>query len=204
MHLTDGDRVVSGQRVRYNWRTGGGEAFGAAADFRVTEGPGRLYVKGRRLVILPGPTRARPRRIDVFDATATTCPEEHPEYRITARRITLLPGRSLTTRGAAVWLGRTRLISLPRFRRSLVPNSDEERESFIPRLAYNQRYGLVLALRTGLDLGAETSGRIRFFLTTGNGITGDTRLNRTLGTPIYFTVSLREDATNQRARFLRL
>ncbi|MCX7591607.1 MAG: LPS assembly protein LptD [Kiritimatiellae bacterium] len=75
------------------------------------------------------------------DATVTTCRNEapHTHYRVTGDRITIVPGRSVTVRGATWYLGGVPILYLPRWSRDL-----EGDTGFSVRPGFNSRMGAFL------------------------------------------------------------
>lgn len=102
-------REVRAQTLMYNTRTE--EGFVERLEGRFER---RVFVRGDRLELSP-------RRLVLSDATATTCDPQRPLYRIAARRIEVTPGEELVAHDASVFLGGTRLFTVPRLRLSLRP-----------------------------------------------------------------------------------
>jgi len=70
----------------------------------------------------------------ILDASATACDREPPDYRVSAREISLTPDSRLTARKVSVWLGGTRLLQIPRL--SVKVGNKDVRRTLLPRLGY--------------------------------------------------------------------
>ncbi len=80
-------------------------------------------------------------KITAVNPTLTTCPPSRPPaYRITARSIEIIPGQRLIARGASLWLGSLRVLTLPVIMVSL--RSPEETARSLPRVGYSSEDGL--------------------------------------------------------------
>ncbi len=96
-------------------------------------------------------------RITVHQATVTICDPARPLYRITARRIEVIPGELLVTHDASLWLGSLRVVTLPVYRMSLRPG--EQRGPTLPGVGYSGTDGLWVDYRYEYTLGG-TSGNL--------------------------------------------
>ena len=79
----------------------------------------------------------------------TTCAGLHPDYRLEAREVTLLDRRTLKARGAALYLGRYRVLALPSIRMRI--GGTGATRSVFPRPSYDDRDGLTLSQRFRLN-----------------------------------------------------
>jgi len=105
--------AMRAERLRYNLRTGVGFLESATA-----RGDGIIF-RGARI-------EAEPKEFIVREATATGCDRTPPHYRLTARQIVVRPGDRAIARHASVWIGNTRLITIPSLRFGLGPKNPEE------------------------------------------------------------------------------
>lgn len=113
----------------------------------------QLYLRGESILISP-------ERLVVEDGTATPCDPRAPLYRVTASRIEVIPGEAVIARGATLWLGSVRLITLGEYRISLRPGGEGRGAApFLPGIGYNQTDGYWLSLRYPYRLG-EVSGEL--------------------------------------------
>lgn len=123
------------------------------------------------------------------NASFTTCDRENPDYRITARDITLTSDQMLKARHVSVYLWKTKLFTIPRLSMNVGPGSHNQ--SLIPSPGYGKYEGFFLNMK--YDLLSSQKGDAKTFLrpTTKNGIQagltggyafeGDTRI-----TPPYY------------------
>jgi hypothetical protein len=111
---------------------------------------GQLYLHGETIQVSP-------ERLVVEEATATPCDPRAPLYRVTARRIEVIPGDVAIARDASLWLGSIRLITLGEYRISLRPGGrpgEGLTRGIVPGVGYNQTDGLWLNLRYPYRLGS--------------------------------------------------
>ncbi|MBQ7263926.1 MAG: LPS-assembly protein LptD, partial [Synergistaceae bacterium] len=121
--LTYQGRTLRGDRLTYDLQSREGTLTGARTQLAV--GEGTLFVHGGELDVLPwdmaverGMVRGRKGRPEDYvarwrDVAVTTCALEHPHYRLEAKRIELIPGRSVVARRPRVYLGQTYLFTSP-------------------------------------------------------------------------------------------
>ncbi|MBM3495490.1 MAG: hypothetical protein FJX72_14385 [Armatimonadetes bacterium] len=101
-----GEAVMTGRELRLNPVTETGSLLGAVA---VVAG---MRVRGDRLVMTPG------RGIVATGASFTTCEKAAPDYRITARELSLTDTGRVTARGVTLWIRRTPLLVVPWMQKS--------------------------------------------------------------------------------------
>lgn len=111
----------------------------------------RVYVRSETL-------RATPQRITAQSATVTTCDPANPGYRITATEIEIIPGEELTARGAALWIGSVRVLTLPVLRLSLRRGEEEATARSLPRFGYSTNEGIWVDYLYGYRLGSLQGG----------------------------------------------
>ncbi len=116
-------RELRGDALMYNVKTDEAEIISAQAFID------RVYIRSDRLQTRQGLVIAE-------NVTLTTCNPDRPAYRITASRIELTPGDRLVAHGASLWLGGTKLFTLPTYSISLRSAAETARTA-APRLGYN-------------------------------------------------------------------
>jgi len=146
---------LRGHTLTYNARTEEGR-------FEPIEGivdrEHRIYVRGDRLDFTQD-------RFVCLEGFVTNCDPKRPLYRITARRIELIPGREMVAYHATLYLRNLRLLTLPRFILSLRPGVEG---TVLPGIGYNGLDGFWADFSVPVGAG---SGRGRLRLTYGT-ITG--------------------------------
>src|SRR5205085_2904755 len=120
--LARGTDVVQGAHVRYNYDTRQGVAEDATTVQR------GVIVHAKTLTTTVQQSVA-------LHSTLTTCDLPRPHYRLTARRITLIPGQRVIARGASVYLLGAKIFYLPRYETSL--RRGEGSQSPFPSVGYN-------------------------------------------------------------------
>jgi len=129
-------RELRGTRVVYAILRG--EAIITLAETIVD----RVYIRAERV-------QGNAVRLTVDEATITTCDPTRPLYRITARRVEIIPGEELVARDASIWLGSVRVLTLPTYRMSL----REARGPRLPGVGSNPTDGLWIDYRYPYRLG---------------------------------------------------
>ena len=120
-----------GDDITYNVITRAGFTTNAIAETDY------FRMRGRRIEALPDGSYV------VEDGVFTTCIRGRPDYQIRARRLTVKPNQYVSARGATVFAGPTRLVTLPTFRRSLAAGSSLP----IPTPGYDKSDGVFARLR---------------------------------------------------------
>jgi lipopolysaccharide export system protein LptA len=187
--LTRGMDVVRGGRVRYNWETREGVAEEASTVQR------GVIVRAKTLTTTLQQSEA-------LHASLTTCDLPRPHYRLTARRVTLIPGRRIVVHGASVYLLGAKIFYLPRYETSL--RRGEGGHSPFPSFGYNSHYGVLLRKELTLvdqpafllDLDAAYAFR--------RGFLGGVHLTRPGSPALTLALTTREEAPSQRIRFLEV
>jgi hypothetical protein len=187
--LTQASRELQAERLEWHYTTQVGSAV--AAETRLL---GSIIVRGQELLY-------RPDNVQAARASFTTCDRPHPHYRVTARSITVIPGRRAVARGVGLWLFGVRLLTVPRLTYSLRPG--QAGRNLFPIVGYNNRDGVYFAKRLRLiDRSQYTvtfDGRLalkRGLMGSVEGLQTRRRL-RWIG-----AVGVREQAPNQRVRYL--
>lgn len=137
-------REVRGERIVYRLAEETAALDGAET---IVDG---VYVRAGRIDVTA-------QRLTVQEALVTICDPRQPLYRVTARRVEIVPGVELVAREATVWLGSLRVITLPQYRTSLRPG--ERRGPAAPGVGSNRIDGLWVDYRYGYRLG-EVSGEL--------------------------------------------
>ncbi len=123
---------VHGQTLQYDLNTGDILAHGAVRllkDGDLTEAKNLLYnVRPRRgearefnsilqNTFIKGKTATlSPQSITIRNGCATTCDHSHHHYKITARKMILIPGEKLFLKNASFYLGRRKILSMPAYK----------------------------------------------------------------------------------------
>lgn len=136
-----GEAVMTGRELRLNPVTETGSLLGAVA---VVAG---MRVRGDRLVMTPG------RGIVATGASFTTCEKAAPDYRITARELSLTDTGRVTARGVTLWIRRTPLLVVPWMQKSF----RQQVESPFPLPGYSKETGLKLRLRNEITSSASSA-----------------------------------------------
>jgi len=129
-------RELRGTRVVYAILRG--EAIITRAETIVD----RVYIRAER-------AQGNAVRLTVDEATITTCDPTRPLYRITARRVEIIPGEELVARDASIWFGSLRVLTLPVYRMSL----RDARGPRLPGVGSNPTDGLWIDYRYPYRLG---------------------------------------------------
>jgi len=146
--LTQGDKAATGSALRYNLRTRVGRFEQASGQF------GLWHVTAETIDM--GPER------DVAtQASITSCDPDHPLYKVTAKKIEVVPGDHFTAYGASLWVAGVRIITLPTFTATFGRRSG-------PSVGYSTPDGLYLEYANSFLLGGwRDEYRIRLATTTG-------------------------------------
>ena len=129
-----GNETFEGDSIEFNLS----ENVGFVTDAHVTTEYFRM--DGKRIEALANQTYI------VTDGSFTTCERGRPDYHIHAKRLTVATGKYVSARNITLYLGSTRLISLPSYKRSLnrsvtVPT---------PRAGYSKAEGLTVRYAANL------------------------------------------------------
>ncbi len=115
--LSQGLTTATGSLLTYNLGTKVGRMENMTGLF------GPLHVSGQAIEIAPG-------QDVVSEASVTPCDPDNPFYKITARKIVIVPDQSFTAYDASLWVGGVRVITLPSYTSGLRGRSG-------PSLGYN-------------------------------------------------------------------
>ncbi len=133
--LTRSEGVLKGEQLQFSPEERTGTVMNA--ETRVAN----LSLKGSRVNLLPGQI------LKASGASFTTCIHGRPDYRITAREVEVQGERQkVKARDITVWLGGTRLISLPFFEKSFRRTVQNP----IPLPGYSKEEGIQFRFRNEL------------------------------------------------------
>lgn len=131
------------------------------------------------------------------DVVYTTCDLPHPDYRIEAKEITVLPGRRVHLRRPKIYIGNFRVLVLPSLK--LRVSGNQSTSNIFPRPGFDKEDGVTLSqdlrlidddnLHAEADIRLTTSGGIQGQLSAIYGLDGN--LSRFPGRFLTFN-SLRE------------
>ncbi|MCD4813032.1 hypothetical protein K8S19_05010 [bacterium] len=102
----------------------------------------------------------------ISKASFTTCNARYPHFHLTAERIDIILGESLTAHHAVLYIGTTPLFYLPWFRRSL----EDGRPPFSIRVGYNNYEGFYVKLKFSYFLMSENYGAVLLDLMEKKGV----------------------------------
>ena len=120
--MTNKAQVIRGDRLNYDLNTQEGILTGAAVRVPVGDAGGTMYVYGNEINVIPwdiaverGLVKGKPQEyiIEWKDVLLTTCALEHPHYRLEAKVVSFVPGKSVTAHKPRIFLGNTYLFTLP-------------------------------------------------------------------------------------------
>lgn len=179
--LQQGNRRLSGSDLTFDLDRGTGYLHDIHAEID------RVFYTGTSVQVSPV-------EWVINGSTITTCDRARPHYKITARQVVIKPGESASFRRAAIWLGRRRLFTWPRYRMSL-RKGEAERPILLPQLGVGPRDGLYLSLTPRLSPPtSRLQSRLEARLTTNRGVRG--RVTTSYPLPwgdVYALASQRED-----------
>ena len=143
-----GNETFTGDTIEFNLSKDIGFVTGATISTQY------FKIGGKRIEALANQTYI------VTDGVFTTCERGRPDYHIAAKRLTVATGKYVSARNITLYLGSTRLISLPSYRRNLNKNAAipaprfgySKSEGFTARYAAN----LLSDPRRSLDMDART------------------------------------------------
>jgi hypothetical protein len=138
-------------------------------------------------------------KIVMRDAFLTTCDLPHPHYRVSAKYLSYpIVGekRKVTAKGASLFLGNTKLFSLPTLRFPLNPKERKEEGALkLPRLGYNKITGFSLSTTFSMPF-REDITKLKIGYSQKKGLLGKTSLPITPYT--FINISKYEEITGKR------
>lgn len=106
LRLERPEGILSGRTLTYRPAEGTGSVLDARGDVM------GLQLQGQKVQILSNQT------LRASHASFTTCTKEHTDYHITAREVSVTTSRRVDARDVTLWVGGTRLLTIPSLRRS--------------------------------------------------------------------------------------
>jgi lipopolysaccharide assembly outer membrane protein LptD (OstA) len=162
--LTQGEKTIEGSFLRYNFRTQVGRFEQAVGQLGV------WHISAEAIDVAP--------REDVAtDASITPCDPDHPVYKVTAKKIVIVPGQYFTAYDASLWVAGTRVITVPVY-------AGNARGRSGPGVAYNTLDGFYIEYANSFPLaGWRDEYRIR--LATMTGLSAENVLSQRFGDHIW-------------------
>lgn len=149
-----GARSLFAENFEYNYST----RTGQMQEARFQEN--HLTLTGRQIYADKG-------TLHLTSAAATTCDNlKNPDYRITASTIILTPDKKLIARGVSVWLGKTRILRLPRVVFSVA--SGQSRGTLFPRPGFDSFDGFYIGMTVPVTAGERLLSSLWVRWTTNN------------------------------------
>ncbi len=182
--VVQGARVVRGDRANYNLETRMGEVLHASTVV------GQIIGSGERIESFPD-------RIELYQASVTTCNQPRPDYRLSARRLILYPGRQLRAQGVSLYLFEHRLFTLPSLHRNLAGTGGNS--IIIPRIGRSTAYGFYLLGDSPINLGGGTQGLLQLRLSQRHAISGGVRLDQLFGSRFFLWMIVKEEVRGRKA-----
>ncbi len=160
--LTEPGRTTTGQNLRYNYRTRVGEMSQA-----VTKAP-PWTLTGRRIATAAGQGTATA-------ATATPCDPAHPAFRVTAKKVVIVPDDYLRAYDAVLRVYGVPVFYVPVYTASLKRN--RKTVSSGPTVGYDNFNGIWVEYNQYVPLGSwESQVRVRYG--TRSGVSGEAVIQR--------------------------
>src|SRR5438445_13001020 len=139
---------ATGSRLTYNMRTRVGRIEQVAGQF------GIWHISGQAIDVTPTGEAAS-------EATITPCDPAHPLYKVTARKIVVVPGQYFTAYDASLWVAGVRVVTLPEYTAFLGKQSG-------PTGGYNSLDGIYIEYANSFPVGEfRNDYRVRFGTLTG-------------------------------------
>lgn len=167
--FTQGERIIRGQGLVYNYRSG----IGSFSDARASiEG---FLVSSQELVSSPEGYILRNSRF-------TMCDQEPPHYYLSAAELRIQPGDSLHARKLRMVAFGNTLFSIPNYSLSL---KDGERNGLrLPPVGVSGRYGAYIEHSFDITSRYASDGRMTLRLSTMRFLQGNLTLSSVAGTPL--------------------
>lgn len=152
--LTQPGRKATGEALKYNYRTRVGEMTQAVATYTP------WTITGRTMSTASGQGAA-------MWASATPCDPAHPAFRVTARKVVVVPDNYLTAYDAILYVYGVPVFYLPQYTTSLKPS----RNAAGPTLGYDNYNGVWAAYTQYIPLG-DWDALVTAFFGTRSGLSG--------------------------------
>ena len=141
-------KVVKGSFLSYNLSTGVGHFEQASGQL------GSWHVSGETIDLAP-------QRDVATKASITSCDPDHPLYKVTAKKIEVVPNDHFTAYDASLWVAGVRVVTLPSYTATFGGRSG-------PSLGYNSLDGAYIEYANSFLVGGwRDEYRIRLATTTG-------------------------------------
>lgn len=159
--LTQGTKTLTGSLLRYNLITRTGHVEQAAGQLNI------WHVSAETIDVAPEQDVAT-------EASITPCDPDHPAYKVTAKKIVIVPGEYFTAYDAALWVAGVHVITVP------VYTANARGAASGPTLGYTTLDGAYLEYANSFFLGGwRDDYRIRLATTTS--LTAENILSQRFG-----------------------
>jgi len=124
--LMQGERILTGDSLRYDLAAREGVLTGAAGSSPA--GEGTVFLRGREMEVAPLESARRKGWVTskgvrgvagddlvgkLSDVSLTTCPERAPHYRLVSRSVVFIPGKRVIAKNPKVYIGENLLFTYP-------------------------------------------------------------------------------------------
>jgi LptA/(LptD N-terminal domain) LPS transport protein len=158
--LAQGNKTLTGSLLRYNLVSRSGHVEQAAGQLNI------WHVSAETIDVAPEQDVAT-------EASITPCDPDHPAYKVTAKKIVIVPGEYFTAYDATLWVAGIRVITVPVYTASA-------RGASGPSFGYSTLDGVYLEYANSFFLGAwRDDYRIR--LATTSSLTAENILSQRFG-----------------------
>lgn len=162
------DKFVQAEAAEYNTKQKTGILTNARGQY------GIYYLSGRAVMLKPQEI------VTATNARASTCNLPHPHWSVGADRIEVHDDSYAVAHGIGVWIGNTRLFSIPRYRFRL---DETPGSQFLPTPGYDGRDGGYLRFNYPFSTPWTTASSLIGRLTQRNGVQGTLEMQRSLTNP---------------------
>jgi len=159
--LTQPGKTVTGESLRYNYLT----RIGAMSQATAKTAP--WTVTGHTITTSAGQSVA-------LAASATPCDPAHPAFRVTARKVVVVPGDHMTAYDATLYIYGVPIVTLPAYTTSLKPG---RKASSAPTVGYDNFNGVWAEYTQYIPLG-DWQSQIRARFGTRSGLSGEAIFDR--------------------------
>ncbi len=191
---------------------GGNNIHAASATYNVQTRSGRaqgVRTTAQGVIIMAAEIQVEPDRWVATNASVTACMGPDPHWELVGGTIELIPNVRWLARDVGLEFFGRRLITVRQVGRDISPREGapsglREAQQFAPTLGYNNRDGFFLEKDLDLVQSRRLAASLNLNLGTGRGLRGALEAGTGGLWRMAGAVSYREDAPNQRARFLEL
>ena len=181
--LTQGDKMVTGSFLSYNLRTRVGRFEQAAGQF------GLWHISAEAIDVAPEQDVATA-------ASVTSCDPDHPVYKVTAKKIVVVPNDHFTAYDASLWVAGTRIVTLPQYTSAVGRRSG-------PSVGYSTPDGVYLEYANSFLLdGWRDEYRIRLATTTG--LSAENRISQRFNDHVWSVDLGRSEVKDQNGDLVNL